>query len=143
MLKHIKVKELRGQHLFRKGLALHTAKDFPAAAAAFQDWLHIEPDAATAWHWLAHLTTGQDSQTAYQHARRYYEEQKEQDDAFEDFYQLACICAMLGDHKAAYGYLKEAIDFDSDCLIEAHQDRELDSMRHLPAFAKLLNNSSN
>lgn len=120
--------------LMEKGMALHDAQDDAAAAACFRELVALDGAAPSAHHWLAHVTTGPESMAAYQAARRLFEEADDDEDA----YYLGAVCAMLGDTKAALRHLTAALADDEEKREEARTDRELDSLRGMPRFERLL-----
>lgn len=133
---HALAPSLEWKHLFlhRKGLALAALKDRDGAATCFREAVRLRADWASGFHWLGHVTTGEESRAAYEKARRLYEESDDDDEV----YQLASTCAVLGDTKAAVRLLKRAFEDDPDLREHARSDPELDALRGLPQFQKLL-----
>jgi tetratricopeptide (TPR) repeat protein len=54
------------------------------------------------------------------------------------YYQIACICAVLGDNESAMHWLERTVDTGFPCWPLFLRDRSLENLRSLPEFGELI-----
>jgi Flp pilus assembly protein TadD len=98
--------------------------------------LEFAPESVAAHNNMANLLI---SQERYEEAETYYRRAIALDDTqAKPYYNLACLYSLLGRPREALSYLQGAIQRDSVMRKEAAEDADLEAIRDMPEFQRLI-----
>ncbi len=122
--------------LAQKAQEHYLGQEWADAAAAYQQLVKVNPNDPVAWHRLG---------TSQIYLKQYAEAIKSLEQAIKvggsgalDFYNLACAYAMSGQKEKALDNLEEAIGAGFTDRQQYETDSDLDSLREIERFKKLL-----
>ena len=122
----------RARHFHKNG-RLRDAKRM------YQEVLRLHPGYVDALNNLGVIFIHDRNFTA---ARRSFEKAIRLEPANVDpYYNLACVCAFMGETKKSLAYLKKAVSLDKAVIDWARKDEDLQTLRGLTEFKKIIGNT--
>jgi tetratricopeptide (TPR) repeat protein len=122
--------------LYDKARAFHKSGRLKDAKELYQETLKRDPGYVDALNNLGVLYI-QDkdykaARSSFEKAIRFRPEQ------VNPYYNLACVCALMGETKPAIDHLRRACSLDGDVKKWAREDTDLDNLRGMPEFEEII-----
>lgn len=125
--------------IYNKAKEFHKIGRLRDAKRLYRETLRLDPGYVDALNNLGVLFIHERNFNA---ARRNFEKAiRLKPENVDPYYNLACVCAVTGDTKMGLTYLKRAVSLDKSAIDWARKDADLQKLRGLSEFKKIIGNT--